>query len=329
MKIKLFFSIAAVFISTLSMGQNTNTFPSSGNVGIGTTNPNEKLSIHGDLSISDSKNTTDQYIGELKFYNTHATSGIHAASIGVKTRKSGSGPWDYSNIVFNTWNGYNTLSEKMRISDNGNVGIGTSTPRDKLSINGNLSVSGSINTADQYVGELKFYNTYATSGIHAASIGVKTRKSGSGPSDYSNIVFNTWNGYNTLSEKMRISDNGNVGIGTTTPDAKLAVNGKIHAKEVKIDLSGWPDYVFEEEYKLASLKEVENHIAEKGHLPNIPSAKQVQKDGIQLGEMNVKLLEKIEELTLYMIEQNKKTEQLQKEVEFLKQKNNELEMKIK
>ena len=107
---------------------------------------------------------------------------------------------------------------------------------------------------------------------------------------------------------------GNVGIGTTSPGAyKLAVNGNIHTKEVKVDLVGWADYVFGKEYELPTLEEVEKHINEKGHLINIPSAEEVEANGIQLGEMSKLLLEKIEELTLYTIEQQNEIDQLQKE----------------
>lgn len=103
---------------------------------------------------------------------------------------------------------------------------------------------------------------------------------------------------------------GNVGIGTTNPINKLDVNGIIHSKEVKVDMTGWPDFVFDKRYNLPSLKEVEKHIDEKGHLENIPAATEVLKNGINLGEMNSKLLQKIEEITLYIIEQEKKTEKL-------------------
>ena len=125
---------------------------------------------------------------------------------------------------------------------------------------------------------------------------------------------------------------GNVGIGTINPTAKLSVNGKIHTKEVRVDLnlSDWADFVFEENYK-PTLIEVENHIKEKGHLKDIPSAKEVEKNGIYLGEMDAKLLQKIEELTLYTIEQEKKLKsqekqfhQQQKEIEELKKQNSEI-----
>ncbi|MCX2680344.1 tail fiber protein [Galbibacter sp. EGI 63066] len=106
---------------------------------------------------------------------------------------------------------------------------------------------------------------------------------------------------------------GNVGIGTTNPDSKLTVKGNIHAQEVKLDLNGSvaPDYVFKEGYDLKILEEVEDHIQKEGHLPNIPSAKKMEEEGIDLKAMNLKLLEKVEELTLYAIQQEKRVDTLE------------------
>ncbi|MGE8525218.1 hypothetical protein [Chryseobacterium rhizosphaerae] len=118
-----------------------------------------------------------------------------------------------------------------------------------------------------------------------------------------------------------IGNNGTIGIGQYTSQLpadgitadgnkyRLFVKDGIRTEKVKVDIAsanGWADYVFKKDYKLMALSEVEKHIQEKGHLPNIPSAADVVKNGINLGEMNAKLLEKIEELTLYSIEQNKK-----------------------
>ncbi|WP_425236616.1 hypothetical protein [Ulvibacterium sp.] len=104
-------------------------------------------------------------------------------------------------------------------------------------------------------------------------------------------------------------NSGNVGVGTSTPDAPLTIKGRIHAEEVKVDLSvPAPDYVFHKEYRLNTLREVENFIRENGHLPNIPSAEDMERHGVELGNMEMKLLEKIEELTLYVIELNQTLE---------------------
>ena len=105
---------------------------------------------------------------------------------------------------------------------------------------------------------------------------------------------------------------GNVGIGTTNPTYKLSVNGNIRSKEVIVE-TGWADYVFDKKYKRLPLAEVEKFIAENNHLPNVPSAEDIQTNGLKVGEMQTKMMEKIEELTLYVIE-------LKKEIELLKAK---------
>ncbi len=119
-------------------------------------------------------------------------------------------------------------------------------------------------------------------------------------------------------QRMVVTKDGSVGIGTplTHNDNSylLAVNGLIGAKELKIEINSttWPDYVFNKSYSLLSLNELEQYLDKNKHLPNIPSAKNVNKDnGVLVGDMQVKLLQKVEELTLYIIEMNKKTDELQ------------------
>lgn len=133
---------------------------------------------------------------------------------------------------------------------------------------------------------------------------------------YNSLEFFT---YGTL--RMKVADSGNVGIGTANPDEKLTVKGKIHAEEIKVDLAVPADYVFQKyftgsstlkpDYQMPSLNEIESFVKENHHLPNIPSASEIQQNGLQLGEMNNLLLQKVEELTLYIIEQNKRIEALE------------------
>lgn len=110
------------------------------------------------------------------------------------------------------------------------------------------------------------------------------------------------------------STNGNVGIGTTAPTEKLAVNGNIRAKEIKVENSNWPDYVFTNTYQLPTLEETEQQILKLGHLPGIPSAAEVKEKGINLGDLNAKLLQKLEEVTLHLIELKKNNDKQQKAI---------------
>lgn len=130
--------------------------------------------------------------------------------------------------------------------------------------------------------------------------------------------------YAGSAERLRVSNNGSVGIGTpltSNPNGyKLAVNGKIGGHDVQIERtsSAWPDYVFKSGYNLIELKQVEKFIKDNGHLEGVPSETEVSEGGYSVGEMDVTLLRKVEELTLYVIEQQKKLEAQQAQIEELK-----------
>nr|WP_315176509.1 hypothetical protein [uncultured Flavobacterium sp.] len=129
-------------------------------------------------------------------------------------------------------------------------------------------------------------------------------------------ITQNWSWTSTLNQEsvQSVLANGNVGIGTSNPTSKLTVAGNINSREVKVSVDAGADFVFEKDYALPSLQEVEKFVTENKHLPEIASAKDMQKEGINLSEMNIKLLQKIEELTLYLIEQQKDIEMLKKEL---------------
>ncbi len=134
------------------------------------------------------------------------------------------------------------------------------------------------------------------------------------------MYFSTTNSYAKGAKTAMMIDNvGRVGIGTnSTGSHKLAVEGTIGARKVMVEPTGWSDFVFEKNYELTPLCEVEKYIAKNKHLPEIPAESEVLENGLDLGEMDAKLLQKIEELTLYLIQEHKNNQKLQKEVEKLK-----------
>ncbi|MBK7851453.1 MAG: SprB repeat-containing protein [Bacteroidetes bacterium] len=137
---------------------------------------------------------------------------------------------------------------------------------------------------------------------------------------------------NHTNDIYNLPTTGNVGIGTSQIPSgyKLAVNGKIICEEVKVKLhSTWPDFVFKPEYKLMPLHELKQFINQNKHLPEIPSASEVEQSGNSLGEMQTKLLQKIEELTLYLVQQNEKIEKLQSENVNLNTKLDALSVQVK
>lgn len=303
--------ILTLLSSHYSFGQ-TNTFPVSGNVGIGTTTPENAegwAKVLQVLGSSDSK--------------------ILASSSAIHT-----GLWSHNNgffgapaggIMGTSTNHPLTLmtngNARFTINTAGNIGVGTNSPLAGLDVRNN---SGSI-----IANSLFFYGsgTAPSDGMPLARFTEAWGIRFDSPdpkwvlsSAQSVLVGFRPNGQDWGSGNLFVQEK--VGIGTTSPDEKLTVKGKIHAEEIRIDLSvPAPDYVFEDDYELRSLEETEQYIKANKHLPEIPSAREMEANGVVLGEMNMKLLQKVEELTLHMIEINKQLSRLQ-------EKNKELRKKI-
>jgi hypothetical protein len=189
-------------------------------------------------------------------------------------------------------------------ANGGNVGIGVTNPVAKLHIAGDDRTNSLYITGSQpgtyYTNGSKKWNTFYASNYNGFGIYEET----SGLEGY----------------RLFIKEGGNVGIGTLNPDSKLTVAGDIQSRKVKVTINAGADFVFAEDYELKKLEDLQKYIQQHKHLPEIPSAKEMETKGIELGEMNIKLLQKIEELTLYILDQNKKIEALNAKVNGLEKK---------
>ena len=309
---KILFLTIILFIINISTNAQVTTY---NNVSIGTDSPN--------LGIKIKPNFPGVTGGWARGYHVTNETGdqnyISLGTLGTVTNGVTS--------VTNSYIGVGHNNQFMTFLPNGNIGIKTSNPQSILQIGdfaknsaNKISIPGTYNFEEIKLGQygngqsgleiITHTNANSSFGVRLYA-GTDTGMNG--------LLFQTADpaasAQNlTYSTKMAIALNGNIGIGIINPANKLDVNGTIHSKEVKVDMNGWSDFVFKKEYNLPTLEEVEKHINEKGHLKDIPSEEEVLKNGISLGEMNTKLLQKIEEMTLYIIEMKKENEKQNKKI---------------
>jgi len=277
-------------------------------LGIGTTAPWAPLTIK--RVYDENPNSTNPNKGIAL-----AFSGKYFSEIGYRFTANGTNSYQ---VLYNgseiQWKHYDGSSyvPRMTLTNNGRVGIGISNPTRNLSVAGSMSVGSgsSAGGASEFIEIQAKYNTWNIALENSSDAGFFIGKSGN--------------------KNFYIADNSYVGIGTSSPDEKLTVNGKIHAEEIIVDLSvPAPDYVFEPDYNLMSLNELQSYIQNHKHLPEIPSAKEIAEQGVKSGEMDMLLLKKVEELTLYTLEQqkmlDKQKEMINKQEQIIEQQQKQIE----
>ena len=245
----------------------------------------------------------------------------------------------------------NGLNPRFTIDKQGRVGINTKNPTTRLFVEGDTTLKGRTRaTHGLYVpwGSVGIGTTSPGYSLHVRNnatnqlmtlesnsvwgAGINFKSTGAQGRWYQMTAMghvDAWKGtpgsfsiidVTAAKPRLVITKDGNVGIGTNNPgNFRLAVEGTLGVRNLRITkVSPWPDYVFAPNYPLMPLHSLENHISQKGHLPGVPDAKEVESTGIDVGDMQAILLKKIEELTLYVIDQNKRLEAQQQEINQLK-----------
>lgn len=233
--------------------------------------------------------------------------------------------WLYTDPLFVIGNGQGAdkPSTAFTVLKNGYVGIGISTPpSERLEVSDHLKLFKANSNSNHSPGLIFVSNDdFRFEGRNLNNYGLGAYSKGN--STELKLYLSGFYGLNFFTggeNRMTINKDGNIGIGTSltlnSPNYKLAVNGTIGAKKIIVEITSnaWSDFVFEKNYNLKSLSEIEKYILANKHLPEIPSANEIEKTGLNLGELIKLQMQKIEELTLYIIEQNKRIEALEKTI---------------
>ncbi len=329
---KIFFFIPILIMPLYVNAQwstiGSDIYYNSGDVGIGLNTPSHKLHVYSTgwkARFSGPEGYIDIGPNNSNWAHIYTDRPKFIFNKDVYTLTGGFSSYSTNNFFLKT-NGSTRLTI---LNSNGFVGIGTNTPASKLHVThtGRTGIQlGGPSTSVYAVGDLKFQpsDNNSVGGAKYWNWSFRTDSWSSAPGDFvlyshdgnsytSPIIFQS-DGDLLLTTGNGSGRNGNVGIGTITPDFKLDVLGTIRATEVKV-ATGWSDFVFESNYNLKSLDQVKVFINNNGHLPDIPSAKDIAENGISLGKMDALLLQKIEELTLYVIEQQLEIKKLKTENE--------------
>ena len=298
-----------------------NTFPANGAVGIGTTYPEAQLHVFvGPDSKPGGIIAAGQSALRLTRYGTPNYSYNESAEF--KITHGGPSVWGSRlDLYVNGANNQSSIPDQhaMTWQYNGNVGIGIVDPSTTLEVQGTTKLGGHRANLDQVGNPAGYLNLAGTGKM---LIGWN-RYAGHGETDFvaneglgslGGFAFYSFNNASQEKQLLRILGNGNVGIGTSMPTELLSVNGNIRTREIKVETTNWPDYVFEEDYQVGKLEELESYIKTNKHLPDMPTAKEAESNGVDLGDLVKKLLKNQEELTLHVVAQEKKIKALQKQL---------------